>query len=283
MQAQRMRRTGEAVDANAWSGVDGIYGYSVLACAITWLLAVPAARAWMRHEPPPPYAVACAGLSAFGPLLAALAVAGPRKELGEVFGRWRTNPAWIVLALCAPVSVHLLATALYVGIGGHPDSWFHPPVAPEQMAALVVFPLGEEFGWRGFAHPRLARRYGLVKGSLLLGAIWGLWHLMYSITPDRAGFDGLAFGMTMAELPLYSLLIAWVFERSNRSMAVAIAFHAGAHLDHIERASRTDLRLHGLHLAVLAVVAVIAARSLAKRGMHPPIVNGHPVGSVGQP
>ena len=65
------------------------------------------------------------------------------------------------------------------------------------------------------------------------------------------------------ELPLYSLLIAWVFERSNRSMAVAIAFHAGAHLDHIERAPRSDLRLHALHLVVLAVIAVFAARSLA--------------------
>ena len=54
--------------------------------------------------------------------------------------------------------------------------------------------------------------------------------------------------MIMTELPLYALLIAWVFERANRSMAVAIAFHAGAHLDHIERAPRTDLRLHLLHL-----------------------------------
>ncbi|MGZ3476202.1 MAG: hypothetical protein ACXWUG_19780, partial [Polyangiales bacterium] len=70
-------------------------------------------------------------------------------------------------------------------------------------------------------------------------------------------------GMTMVELPLYSLLVAWVFERANRSMAVAIAFHAGGHLDHIEHASRADLRLHALHLAVLAVAAVLAARSLA--------------------
>ena len=86
---------------------------------------------------------------------------------------------------------------------------------------------------------------------------------MYCITPGAAAFDGVEFAMTMMELPLYSLLIAWVFERSNRSMAVAIAFHAGAHLDHIEPASRADLRLHGLHLMVLAVVAFAAARSLA--------------------
>ena len=46
--------------------------FFVLACAITWLLAFPTAWAWMHHRPLPPYAIALAGLSAFGPLLAAL-------------------------------------------------------------------------------------------------------------------------------------------------------------------------------------------------------------------
>jgi len=247
------------------AGADGALGvFFSLACAFTWLLAVPAALAWTRGEAPPPYAVACAGLSAFGPLFAVLAVAGPRGQLREVFGRWRTSPAWIGLALVTPAAVHLLATALYVAIGGHPSRWFHPPITQEDLAALVVFPLGEEFGWRGFAHSRMARRYGVVRGSVILGAVWGLWHLMYGITPEAAGFDPLQFAMTMIELPLYSLLIAWVFERSGRSMAVAIAFHAGAHLDHIERAPRAELGLHALHLAVLAVLAMLAARSLAR-------------------
>ncbi len=129
----------------------------------------------------------------------------------------------------------------------------------------MVFPLGEEFGWRGFAHPRMVGRYGLVRGALIVGVVWGLWHLMYTITPAAGGFDPIELGMIMSELPLYALLIAWVFERANRSMAVAIAFHAGAHLDHIERAPRTDLRLHLLHLAVLAVGAGAAAWSLAYR------------------
>jgi membrane protease YdiL (CAAX protease family) len=240
--------------------------YVVLACSITWLLAAPVALAWSRREVPPPYAVACAGLSAFGPLLAAIAVAGPRRELREVFGRWRTHPAWIVLALLVPIAVRTLAVALFAASGGRAVQWFYPPTTPEQIAALVVFPLGEEFGWRGFAHPRMVRRLGLVKGSLLLGAVWGLWHLAYSITPEAAGFDPLELGMTMVELPLFALLVAWVFERSGRSMAVAIACHAAAHLDHIERAPRVDLRLHALHLAVLAVAAAVSARALAARG-----------------
>ena len=129
-----------------------------------------------------------------------------------------------------------------------------------------MFPLGEELGWRGFAHPRMVlQRHGVVRGALIVGIVWGLWHLMYTITPTAAGFDPIELGTIMTELPLYALLIAWVFERANRSLAVAIAFHAGAHLDHIERAPRTDLRLQLLHLAVLGAFAVAAGWSLSRR------------------
>jgi membrane protease YdiL (CAAX protease family) len=243
----------------------GVLAFAALACATTWLLALPAALAWLRRQPPPPPAVACAGLSAFGPLLAALAVAGRRRELRQVFGRWRTRPIWVVLALLAPFAVHTLARLLYVAISGQPVRWLEAPRTPEALAALVVFPLGEEFGWRGFAHPRLTERLGSVRGPLALGVVWGLWHLLYAITPQAAGFDVVEFALTMLELPFYSVLIAWVFERAERSMLVAIAFHAGAHLDHFERASRADLRLHALHIGVVALLAAVAARSLRQR------------------
>jgi membrane protease YdiL (CAAX protease family) len=238
-----------------------LLGFFALACLWTWLLAVPAATAWLRREAPGGFAVACAGLSAFGPLLALL-VCATRAERRAAFGRWRTPAAWVALSLLAPLAVHLLATLLYALLGGQPQSWFHPPAHPEALAALIVFPLGEEFGWRGFAYPKLAQRFGLVRGSLLLGTIWGLWHLAYGVTPEKAGFDLVEFCLGMLELPLYSLLITWVMERANRSMAVALAFHAGGHLDHIERAANAALLLHGCHLAVLATLALLAARDL---------------------
>jgi uncharacterized protein len=255
-----MKQTADSTPSDATT----LYAYFALACVITWLLAVPAASAWLRHEAPGAFAVACAGLSAFGPLLALWIVAS-RAQRRAAFGRWRTNPAWVVLSLLAPLAIHLLATALYAACGGQPAAWLHPPARPEAFAALIVFPLGEEFGWRGFAYPQVVQRFGLVRGSLLLGAVWGLWHLGYGITPERAGFDLVEFSLGMLELPLYSVLIAWVMERANRSMAVALAFHAGAHLDHLERAPDAALTLHGCHLAVLAVLALFAARALRKR------------------
>jgi membrane protease YdiL (CAAX protease family) len=240
-----------------------VYLYCALACAATWLLAAPLALEWSDRRPQSVFAVSCAGLSAFGPLFALLAVA-TRAERREAFGRWRTAPAWIVLALCAPVAIHLAATALFVAFGGQPARWFHPPANAEALAALVVFPIGEEFGWRGFAYPKLADHFGIVRGSLILGLVWGAWHLVYGVTPDEGAFDVSEFVLGLLELPLYSLLIAWIMERSQRSMAVALAFHAGGHLDHIERDPTTTLMLHSCHLAVLVVLAALAARSLAR-------------------
>jgi membrane protease YdiL (CAAX protease family) len=251
------------MESSSKTGSVGLAAFFALACGVTWALAAPAAGAWTRHETPSPLAVGCAGLSAFGPLLAALAVAGRRRELGVVFGRWRTSPLWIAFAFLAPLGLRVVATALFVALGGRPAAWFYPPDTPEALAALVVFPLGEEIGWRGFAQPRAAARFGVVRGSLLVGAVWGLWHLVYSVTPAAAGFDGFAFALGMVELPLYALVLAWFFERGGRSLAVAIAFHAAAHVDHLERASRAALGLHALHVAVVAVAAVAAGRSLA--------------------
>lgn len=38
-------------------------------------------------------------------------------------------------------------------------------------------PSNEEFGWRGYALDKLLVKYGLFKSSLILGFIWGIWHL----------------------------------------------------------------------------------------------------------
>jgi membrane protease YdiL (CAAX protease family) len=246
--------------------------FFILACAITWLLAFPLTSAWIHQVPPPAYAIPLAGLSALGPTLAAVAVALPRGELRGVFGRWRTSFVWVVVALFTPMAIHSLGNVLELACGGRPSAWFHPPGTPEQIAALVVFSLGEEFGWRGFAHPRVVQRFGPVAGSLLLGLVWAIWHLMYSFSPTDGSFGGTGLLLAMLELPLYSVVVAWLFERGNRSMAVAIAIHMGGHLDNSSLIPESELRLRLLGIAVVAVLAFFAARSLRARAATPDAV-----------
>ena len=111
--------------------------------------------------------------------------------------------------------------------------------------------------------PAPAVRYGPILGPLATGLVWGIWHLFYSIAPDGS-FHLAGFALTVLELMLWAVVIAWLFERTNRSMAVALAIHAGGHLDKA-RVSAEDWRFKALTLLVLAVAAAIAARALSLR------------------
>jgi membrane protease YdiL (CAAX protease family) len=243
--------------------------FFTLACGITWCLDLPFALATLRNLPPPSWALPLTGLGALGPTLAAFAIAARRRELRDVFGRWRTSPLWILIALALPIGLQLVATLIEVALGGHPARWFYPPVEPERMAALVMFPLGEEFGWRGFAYPRLARRYGPVIGCAILGPVWALWHLGMMVTPGRAP-DLVSLGAWMLTMTAGSLVWAWVFERGRRSMAVAIALHVAVHLDNVNRAPESEVRLRVLRFVVLVVAAALAARALSARASGAP-------------
>jgi len=251
---------------HAEAGRNDVYLFFALACGITWVLDFPLAFAWATHAEPAAYAMPMTGLGAWGPTLAAFMLAARRGQLRGVFGRWRTNPIWIVVALFVPLAVQLPATLIEVLLGGHPAHWFYPPVRPEHFAALVMFPFGEEFGWRGFAYPRLEQRHGPVVGSLILGSVWGLWHLgmMFAPDPPRALPPETIF-IYIADLALWSVVMAWMFERGNRSIAVAIALHAGAHIDNVSRAPETEVRLRVLRFVMVAIVAAFAARSLLKK------------------
>lgn len=51
-----------------------------------------------------------------------------------------------------------------------------PIYGAENFFAFIIF-FGEEFGWRGFIQPRLQKLYGKKLGVIILGGIWGIWHM----------------------------------------------------------------------------------------------------------
>jgi hypothetical protein len=69
----------------------------------------------------------------------------------------------------------------------------------------------------------------------------------------------------VVQLALYSVVMAWIPERTDRSLLVAIAMHAGAHLDNTDQAPMSEVRLVALRFAVLAGVAALAAWDLQAR------------------
>jgi membrane protease YdiL (CAAX protease family) len=242
-----------------------VAAFFVLAFGITWALDTPAVLSALEHAQPAVPLMALAGLGAFGPTLAALGVSWRTGEVRPTFGRWRTPLVWIPAALGVTPALHLVATLIEVALGGHPKQWFYPPVQAEHIAGLLFFSLGEEAGWRGYAYLRLADSLGAVRGALIVGSLWALWHMGMWVIASNGAPQLSTVGFAMLELTAASVYFAWFFERSGRSLAVAIALHAGGHLDNVSRAPEDELRLRALRLVVYAAAAALAAWSLSRR------------------
>lgn len=137
-------------------------------------------------------------LAQLSPLLAALLV----RRRGRP---WRsalalTVPSWPALALTALAAVAAFTMVplarVLIGIGaGAPPIAAPTPIAslllaiPAVLVMQALFAIGEEAGWRGWLHEQLAG-LGFWRMSLLIGALWALWHapivLALGLTPREA-------------------------------------------------------------------------------------------------
>ena len=94
---------------------------------------------------------------------------------------------------------------------------------------LLLGPLPEELGWRGYALDRLQHHWPPLTSSVVLGLIWAVWHLpLFFINGSyqhHLGFGSLSFwsyDVTILEL---SVLFTWIYNHNARSTLAAILFH----------------------------------------------------------
>jgi hypothetical protein len=174
-------------------------------------------------------------LGGFGPGVAAVAVvgyAGGRAALRAWLGgclQWRIGWRWFAPAFFLPLALLGLAAAMHVALGGTLGSSpaaGHLPLAAANLVLILLLggPLGEEFGWRGYALPALQMRHGWRVSSLILGAVWGLWHLPLFFASDtlQGRIPLLPFLLSTVAL---SVVFAWLFNRSRGSVLPALVLH----------------------------------------------------------
>jgi len=121
------------------------------------------------------------------------------------------------------------------------------PVIQEQpfsvffiFAYLMFFegPFGEEFGWRGFALPKMLNLSTPIKASLILGFIWSLWHLPSFFITGAIQYELAQNGFFLAFLIyfVYTLILTLFMTilhiKTNGSVFAAILFHTVANFSH---------------------------------------------------
>lgn len=128
--------------------------------------------------------------------LICLLAAGKKKR--EAYGlRWKNWKASVGCILLFLVLYFLRAAsgyafmgelAAFIDIMKSPQAWITLGIIPLNFVLAYIAFFGEEYGWRYYLQPFLQKRFGMRKGVLLLGVLWGLWHLpldfFYYVTPD---------------------------------------------------------------------------------------------------
>jgi uncharacterized protein len=126
---------------------------------------------------------------------------------------------------------------------------------------LLIGPLPEEIGWRGFLLDRLMTRLGALAASLALALIWWSWHLPLPLLPGY--YDAFtrtppgALALLAALLPT-SILYTWLFLNTGRSLLAMVLFHWIGNLSGQVLLPSDDVRLLRLVLEYAAVLAILA-------------------------
>jgi len=184
------------------------------------------------------------GLGGFGPAISAFLVLAVTSGTPGILSllrsivHWRVGVRWYLLALLGVPLLNLFAYLVVPGTLSDfvaPDSRLLRVYLSEMAMSLTIgiAPLWEEVGWRGFALPCIQRLYGPVRGTLILGALWGFWHLPFFFGPlAQTGPDSTWRSATIALVEFsigltgLSVVMTWILNNCGGSTLLAILIHA---------------------------------------------------------
>ena len=217
--------------------------YFLLTFAYAWLIWIPSVLDGLGLDLPfdvTGYSMVVVIIGAFAPLLAAITLVARnegRKGIKAFLKRaldFHIKPIYLILALILPLVIHLIAHYLALALGLDVAQTLFPAeisVAPVILAIpyfflmLVIGGGQEEFGWRGYAQEPLQEKIGVIPASLVIGVIWGIWHLpLWFMAGDmHNAYSFLAFVMMTTSI---SLMYAWLYNSSRKNLIVVMFFHA---------------------------------------------------------
>lgn len=248
--------------------------FVLITFAFTWSILLPGVLSsrglFNLHLP----LYALVALAQFGPSLTAFILVLRQEGKaggGKLFKRafdfyipWR----WLAFIFLVPLAINGSARLFHSQNGGSlPElPWLVQPaiILPYFIFTfLMMGPVPEEFGWRGYFLDRLQAKWSPLAASLVLGAIWWLWHLPGALMQGVAQsyFPQLTYLIWCLAV---SVLFTWMYNRTNGNLLATLLFHTM--LDFANFLLPTlDLRLGGDQSAFLyvTVVYVLAALGVA--------------------
>lgn len=135
---------------------------------------------------------------------------------------WRWYALTFLIVIAATAGQLIINTLL----GSSFDGYLFVAQLGSFLPLLIIGPLSEEIGWRGYALERLQTRWNALTSSLIVGLVWGLWHLplfmMVGTSQHELGIPFIGFLITMMAS---SILYTWLYNNTQQSLWSAILLH----------------------------------------------------------
>ncbi len=169
-------------------------------------------------------------LAVYSPAIAAIAIVlycGGRRGLRAYLSRlllWRCSTGWYAYLIFGIPLIYAAGSLVKGNLFDDPFPFDGMTQMLGTMAFMLVLGPVEELGWRGVALPLLQRRLAPIWAALILGLIWGVWHLpafFLSGTP-QSDWGLLPFFIGAVCL---SVIVTPMFNTSRGSILLAVLYH----------------------------------------------------------
>ncbi len=282
-----------------WMRQHPLFSFFFMAYAFSWIVLIPfilSEWGFLSGD----WSVAFI-LNAFaGPTLAAIIMINITEGKAGVLSlrrrirQWRAGWLWYGFILLGIPALLLLGIILQPGALASFQGLKPLLLVSYPITYVAVFfgggPLGEEIGWRGFALPRLQSRYGPLGGTLLLGVLWGFWHLPHFLTSAQGGGPGTGLATFLTNFPIFLLLViaiaiilTWIFNHTGGSLFTSMLAHASVNTPQVVlvplflAVSATSLNLAaliGFGVPALLIVVLTRGRLGYQPGLEQPRMPG---------
>ena len=209
--------------------------YFALTFAISWLgaLALVAPRLVRGDSIPKFTGILMFPVMLLGPAISGIfltLMADGNNGLRDLFSRMRkirVGARWYAVLLIPPALVLTVLLCL--------KAFVSPVYAPNRFLVGASFGIVagffEEIGWTGFAFPKMSRHGNGLAASILLGVLWGSWHIpvidyLGAATPHMAYWLRYLLAFTVA-MTAMRVLISWIYT-NTKSVLLAQLMHASS-------------------------------------------------------
>lgn len=151
------------------------------------------------------------------------------KEYLKVHFTKKVNPGIFISSLLLQILVIVFAVLAFFLISNKPLNTITfiavSSIIPVFIMDLTSGALGEELGWRGYALNILQKKYIPLKAGLIVGILWGLWHLPLMIFSGYVGFELVYYILAfMIAMISFSVVITFFYNKS-KNILIAMWMH----------------------------------------------------------